>query len=450
VPFVANMSNNEEQDPNSIPQGAVSPTGGGGGAVHLSPASAVPTVGGGTGAASKTSTPGGQFATLNQYLTANQGQADPLANKLTAGINQQYNTLQGQNTSTLGGINNQVSANATPNNANDIIAQETANPVSFANNPSNIASFQKLLNASYSGPASAESTPDFTAQQNTINSAIDTGQQATQTEAGRENLLSQNEATPTTGVTALNSAILSQSPTALGNVESAYQPFSGLLSGLSSGAADIDKQIAQNQTNAQQANQTSNAALTGQVNALNNSLTSTANQDFAAQDKYNQALQQFQNAYNPVSTDINSLNELIPQTLGTGTPLVTNPFAPILQSPVSNVAYTPQGVATADQATQAQAFQALLNGMNLGLPTPITTQAGTLSAPPTFVQPDTKALAQQVWNEQNNAAKPANWTNSPSQVYGVNGVGPWSHIQPAFQTLIQALNNMGANGYPVQ
>ena len=169
----------------------------------------------------------------------------------------------------MNNINSQIAANAAPSNANDVISQESANPVSFANDSGNVKNFQNLLNASYGGPASAEGVQGYSDQQTAINNAIATGQQNTTTEAGRQNLLSQNEATPTTGVTALNSAILSQSPEALGQVENAYKPFNNLLTGLSSGASAADQQIAKQQAQAAQDVSAANNAITNQTQGLN-------------------------------------------------------------------------------------------------------------------------------------------------------------------------------------
>jgi hypothetical protein len=277
---MAYIPNTDEPQPgsNTITPGAVG--------TQLAPSGGVGSAPAG-GSLSSPQAPGGQFATLQSYLTANQGQAAPLANKITSGIGQQYNTLQGQNASTLSGVQGQVAQGSTPLDQT-LLAQEAANPVSFASNPGNVQSFQKQLNDQYTGPQSAESTPAFTAQQNAINKAISTGQNQTGTEAGREQLLQQTEERPTTGVTALNSAILTQSPDYLSQVQNAYQPFSNLLTGLSSGASDINKQIAQNQAQAQQASKTANQQISGQTSALNTNV--------------NTELQNLQNQYNQYNT----------------------------------------------------------------------------------------------------------------------------------------------------
>src|SRR5260221_6782352 len=139
--FVSNVNpEDKKKDLFLAAQGPVAPTGGGSGSVRLAPSGAIGTVGGGGTSSGGANPAGGSFASLNQYVNANQGQAEPLAGKITAGVGQQYNTLAGQNTSTLNDINKQAAANADPANASDTLAQEAANPVSFAGNESNVPS----------------------------------------------------------------------------------------------------------------------------------------------------------------------------------------------------------------------------------------------------------------------------------------------------------------------
>src|ERR1019366_5930562 len=154
--YVSNMSDEEQKtDPDATPPGGVSPTGGGGGAVRLSPQSAVSPVGGsGTNSGTPGSAPtpaaaGGSFASLDKYLGANQGQAQPLANQVSAGVGQQYRALDAQNNAAISSINSQV-ANAPGYTASDpnVLAKEAANPVSFSGDQGNVKQFQSLLNNS--------------------------------------------------------------------------------------------------------------------------------------------------------------------------------------------------------------------------------------------------------------------------------------------------------------
>ena len=406
----------EEQktDTNVAPQGAISPTGGGGGAVRLSPQSSVSPVGGsgtssGTVAGAPGSAPspaaGGSFASLNKYIDANQGQAQPLANQVSSGVGQQYNNLDTANNAAIASINNQVT-NAPGYTASNpsVMAQEAANPVSFAGDQGNVKQFQSLLNDSYGGPATAEGTSDYANQQNAINNAIAAGTAATTTEAGRENLLSQNEATPTTGVTALNSAILSQDPNALGTVENAYKPFNNLLTNLNTGAQGADTTISKEQSDAAAAAQAANQAISNQINALNTGVTgelTTAQQNAAAQ---NAQIKNDLAAGTPTASDLASLgmssdqwnslsaadkaaatSQVVNSNQGqfqanTGTTTIDPTQFLTQQNP--NTVFNAANVATPQDYANAQAFQTLLQGMNTQAPATIinpatAAQAGT-------------------------------------------------------------------------
>jgi len=406
MPYVSNMDE-EQQNPNA-PQGAVSPSGGGAAPVRLSPSSAVPTVGGGgTSGASTGATPtpvaGGQFASLQNYLSANQGQAAPLAAKITPGINQQYSNLQNQSNATIADINKQVqnAPGYTPSNP-DLLAKEAANPVSFTGDQGNIKQFQSLLQNAYGGPTSVEGTPEYANQQAAINQAIATGQSQTGTEAGRENLISQNEATPTSGVTALNEAILSQDPNALASIQKAYDPFKNLVTGLQSGAADVNKQIVKEQQDAAASAKAAQDAISGQITGLNTGITGklTAAQQNAAQQNARLLADVQNKAISPVDAQALGITPDQATALWQASnqanlpKWVTGPshggalsqtqnidWTPFLQQTSPN-AITSANVATPEDYAKAQAFQTLLQGMNLQTPTmainPATaTQAGT-------------------------------------------------------------------------
>jgi hypothetical protein len=410
MPFVSNMPDEEQKtDPTLAPQGPVAPVGGGTGAVRLSPSASVPSAGGGgtSGAPGSSPTPaaGGQFASLNQYLTANQGQAAPLAGKLTPGINQEYQNLDTANNAAISSINNQVT-NApgyTPSNPG-VLSAEAANPASFTSSPNNVASFQSLLNNTYGGPVSAESTSDYANQQNAINTAISQGQSQTGTEAGREQLLSQNEAAPTTGVTALNSAILSQDPNALASIENAYAPFQNLVTNLNAGAQGVNQTISKEQADAAASAQAANQQIAGQIGALNTGVAGelTAAQNAAA--AQNAQVKADLAAGTPTPADLQALGMTTAQwnslsaadkaaataqvvksnqgqfgaTSGTTTLDPTQFLAQQDPNAVLNAA----NVATPADYAKAQAFQTLLQGMNLAEPTAVinpatASQAGT-------------------------------------------------------------------------
>ena len=407
MPYVSNMQADDEQkqDPNAPQQGAVAPTGGGGGSVRLSPQSSVAPVGGsgtssGTtnGATPPPATAGGSFASLNKYIDANQGQAAPLAGKITPGINQQYNNLDAQNNAAISSINNQVT-NAPGYTANnpDVIAKEAANPVSFSGDQGNVKQFQSLLNNTYGGPASAEGTSDYANQQGAINNAISTGTADTTTEAGRENLLSQNEATPTTGVTALNSAILSQDPNALASIENAYKPFNNLLTNLNTGAQGVDTTIGKEQSDAAAASQAANQAISSQIGGLNTSVTgalTSAQQKAAAQ---NAQIKSDLTAGTPSASDLQALGMTQDQwnslsaadkaaatskavysnqgQFGANTGTTTIDPTQFLTQQDPNTVFSTANVATPEQYQQALAFQTLLGNSTLGAPAAVINQS---------------------------------------------------------------------------
>lgn len=400
--FVSNDEEDEKDQPNSNAQGPVSPAGGGG--VHLAPSSGVGAAApAGSSGGSNQANPGGSFATLNQYLTANQGQAAPLATKITDNIGQQYSGLDQTNQGVLQDIQGQVT-NAPGYTASDsgLVDRESAAPVSFANDPNNVSAFQKQLTDSYGGPNSAEGVDKFQSQQATVNNAIAQGQAQTQTAAGQQQLVAQNSAAPTAGVTALNSAILSQDPTYLGKVQDAYKPFSNLVSNLNTGAQGIDKTIANETADAQKASSAAQGAITGQINNLNNTVNNQVTQAQTAGAAQNATVKNDLASGSVTPQDLKSLgisqdqwdslssidktaatSQLIQSQNGqfgadTGTSNIDNTQWLTQLDP--NAAYNAANVATNDQYQQTGAFQTLLNGLNLQTPQMVLNSANSAQA----------------------------------------------------------------------
>jgi hypothetical protein len=437
MPIVSNI---DDQEKNPA-QGPITPSGTG---VPVAAASGV------GGAASPTPTQpgqpgtGGGFATLDKYLTANQSQAQPLANQIVSGIGQQYNTLQGQNASTLQGIGQQV-ANApgyTPSNPS-IFSAEAANPVSFASDPGNVQQFQGMLTNTYGGPTSAQGTPEYTKQQNAINQAIAQGQSQTGTSAGREQLLQNIETAPSTSVTGLNEAILSQSPTAQSQVEQAYKPFSSLLTNLYSGAQDTNQQIAREQADAAASSVKANKQISDQISGLN----ANVNQELAgAQNAYNQyntlagtTASALQGGNLPTGLGVDQglqafLSGPVGQwlkaygggqgNLGVNAPPTYNfanavPTFPTANAPTIAQAATPQDYA------QAQAFQNLIAGLNTGIAAPTlnpttANEAGTY-ATPTLPNVNNQTLASDIFGSLQPIVHPQPYYNPTgfNQFYGL-------------------------------
>lgn len=449
--FVSNMDQDEDQK--NTAQGPVSPSGGGQ-TVHLAPSSGVT-----SGAGSPTTgTPkaGGNFASLQNYVDANQGGAAPLAGQITQGVQNQYNTLQGQNTSTLNGIQGNVNSGYTAQDPS-VLSQEAANPVSFASNPSNISSFQKQLNDQYTGPTSAEGDSGYQNQVANVNQAITTGQNLTGSEAGRQQLLSQFEQAPSTSVTGLNSAILSKDPTSLNSIENAYKPFSNLTTQLSTGAQGIDNSIAGAQTDAQAANSTANAQIASQSKSLQNNLN-----DELAQGQTNaQAYQKYATAQD--TTGVNGVNSAIADfeknltVPGSGSQI----FAPSTWNNIGTGATLPGAtytsalptlgqVATPEQFSTANALSELagpsytnpLAGVTASTYNPLTTDP-TISQ---MVAPEVAPL--QKFIEAYNQGPTSGLNNPAGSQFGAGSptaanVNPEARavVQQQYQNLLNQLNN---------
>lgn len=377
--FVSNMQDDEENQPGqTASSGPVSPSGGGS-AVHLAPTSGVGATGASAGAPNANGTPaaGGSFATLDKYVGANQGQATGLANNITKGIGDQYNSLNSGNQSTLSGIQNNVNSASTPQDTG-VLSAEAADPVSFASNPSNISSFQKQLNDQYTGPTSAEGDAGYQQQQSAINNAISQGNASTQTAAGRDQLLQQTEAAPTAGVTGLNSAILSQDPNAQSKIENAYQPFSNLLTGLSAGAQGVDQNIAQAKSGAAATSAAANAQIASQGQGLQTNLQNEVTKDQADENAYNASVNASNTnlaGFNPIATDINTYDTSYGITPFSGlSQYLASPTALYNNVPTINSAATTQDVATNNALSE-------LGGSNYNSPITDPTQAGKFAIP---------------------------------------------------------------------
>lgn len=380
MPFVSNMDDEEKK--------LGGPQTPGGGAVRLAPSTGVQSGGAPSGTAPTQG--GGQFASLNQYLTANQGNAEPLAQKITAGANKELSTLGTQNQEALSKIGSQVSANTGAENYDKTIAEESANPVSFASDPGKVASFQNVLNASYKGPQSAENTSEFSNQQAAINKAIAEGESSVKSEAGRQNLIAKTAAKPTSSVTALNSAILSKSPEALASVENAYKPFQNLVAGLKGGAVEQNRAIADQQAKVAAGKDAAAKALTSQMTGLNTNVSgelTAAQQKMAAQnekvkaeiaggnvsDESLNALGMTRDQWNSLSTaqkdaatsqDVFSNQHQFGAKSGTTNVDLTN----FLNQTDPNSVLNAGNVATKEDYAKAQAFKSLLGNLNLQTP----------------------------------------------------------------------------------
>ena len=464
-----NTNPNASQTPSQTQSGPISP-GGGTGAVHLSPSSGVGSAaGGGSGTRGTGTEPsggtgsGGQFATLNDYVNANAPAAQTLANDVIQPIANQYNTDAANNANVESNINSSINSGYTP--YQDLSSQiNPTNVAAYASNPNNVATFQGQANDTYTGPQSAEGTSSYQSALANENQQIQEGQASTGTTAGQEGLLKSAEtAVPNNpGVTGLNEAILTSDPTYQTQVENAYKPFSSLVSGLQSYAPTADAAIASGQGQATQASTQANQDISNNVSSLNNSLISQMGTDNADVAQNNAGLTAYQKEFNPISTDINALNQdfagaQVPTDWGGAFGQLTNPYTSTLSQIPINESATEQNVATPQQYAQANAYQNLLSGITAGDITPdinnsTVGQAGTATDPGTFVNNNTPAIDQNIVDQFNTATSTPNaagkvwngynWVTSNADP---NQAAFFQQYEPTYQNLISLLQQLDPN-----
>ncbi len=390
--FVQTSGNEDEQKKNQ--NGQVDPSGSGA-AVQLAPSSGI-----GEGGGANTGSPpgrlatrrnpagGGSFATLDKYINANQGQAAPLAGKITSGINDQYNTLNQGNSSTIQGLNQSVGSAYTPKNQS-LLDQEAANPVGFADDANNVSAFQKQLNNQYTGPTSAESAAEYQKQQSQINNAIAQGNASTQTEAGRKGLLNSVEKSPTAGVTALNSAILSKDPNAQGSIENAYKPFNNLLSGLSTGAQGVNQNIAKAQTDSQAARDAANKQIADQTAAFQSGVQGRYTDALNGANAYNSSLSQFTQNTAPIESALHGFEGAVGQN-------IDDPLQQYLSMKQVNAPSSIESTARPEDFAFQNALS-MLGGQPVSLLNPaLSAQGGSYQAPGALNIPNLDGLVGQL------------------------------------------------------
>jgi hypothetical protein len=167
------------------------------------------------------------FTNLGSYLAVNAPQIQGMAEKVSGQLGETYNTAKGAVDTGAQGVQSAINAGyAAPNQ--ELVNQAATNPTEFAAKPENVSAFQAQYNDKYTGPASAEVTPDYTtaqgAVQNAVNEAANVGNYG-----GLQSYLTNNlETNPTQAISALDTALLNQSPEAIQTVNTAAQKFPDL------------------------------------------------------------------------------------------------------------------------------------------------------------------------------------------------------------------------------
>lgn len=182
------------------------------------------------------------FTNLGSYLQVNAPQIQGMAEKVSGQLGQTYETAKGAVDTGAQAIQNQITSGyAAPNQA--LVEQAAANPTQFAATPENVAAFQAQYGNQYTGPASAEVTPDYTTTQGAVQKAVN--EAATLGNyGGLQSYLTKNlETNPTQAMSALDTALLNQSPEAISQINAQAARFPSLTEYLNQIVAEQNKNI---------------------------------------------------------------------------------------------------------------------------------------------------------------------------------------------------------------
>lgn len=123
------------------------------------------------------------FATVQDYLKANQQQGENFGNQFLSQISPGVGQAKSAIDTAAQNTQNEVTA-ATPTYNADTVKNLFSNP----SDTTNVANYQKQANAQYTGPSSFESSDQYTNAANAANQATQVGQELGTT-GGREQLL---------------------------------------------------------------------------------------------------------------------------------------------------------------------------------------------------------------------------------------------------------------------
>ncbi len=341
-----------------------------------------PQSGGSTGAGSpggpksaSTGTPsqfGSSASKLGDYLSANAPQITQQAGQVTAGLNNQYDTLNQGITNAANQFGQQVSQGyAAPNQ--DVVNQAVANPTQFAQDPNNVKAFQAQYNNQYTGPQNFESTTPYGQIQGQVQNAVQQGG-LLQTQAGLQSYLGGQQKNPTQASSTLDALLLRGNPEAQQQIQQAGTKLGTLGTNLQTATQAQDQGVQA----AQQAAQNAQQYAQGQFNPYVQNFGNAVNQNFqnatTGQQQYNQGIEQTREQLNPWNTLLNAYD------VSSGFNL-DNPFAqynnlqPVVQAP------TAESVATPEQFAVQQALSQL-GGQNYNFLNPeMANQAGTFNLP---------------------------------------------------------------------
>lgn len=316
--------------------------------------------GGTTNTASPASSPSTPWQNVSSYLQANAGQAGSVANVLAGNLTNQYNTANQAIGNENQNFGQQIQSGRVPLNQS-MADQAAATPGSFVQDPNNVAAFQKMWNANYSGPQNFSQSNDYSNLQSQVQNAQTNAGLVNQGTKGLMTLLQQAESAqgknPTQGITALDSLLLQEDPSNFSTIANAAAPFSGLTNYLSSTQQGLDTQAQQAASEAANTKNTLQNQFLGPNGVVQNM---TNQQNAALQDLSKQA-----------TTYDNSITDVI-NRLNTGQPLTDQQIYSLDQSGMLYALLSGGGVnAKTGQPLNAPPSNSGLfqQALNLGIPT---------------------------------------------------------------------------------
>jgi len=342
---------------------------------------------------------------LQAYLSANQPQAVQMGQNIAGNITQQGNQVTGDINADQAAFDAQTQAQNTPVNQ-DLINQAAANPSQFVQDPNNVAAFQGQENATYGGPTTFESTPDYQTLTNEVTNAQQNAPNIN-TSAGVNQLVRGQETNPTLGMSNLDQLLLQGTPEAMSPIAAAEAPIANLGTQLSGATTAEDAAIQNAIANDQAAPAAVNSAFLTGTNAVVPAWEQALQDELA---KAQTGATDYNNSVTPDVNEINALNQIVGQFNGakfsvpnygtTSVPITTS--IPSANFPTAGAPTMSSVASQKDYATE-KALEQLL-GNSLGT-TPITQatagEAGSYALPGAL--PDLSSVAKDIGTSGQNA-----------------------------------------------
>ena len=211
----------------------------------------------------------GGYVDVGTYLDANRAGSTDLGNRVSQNLTNKYNQTKSGAENSYNQFAGNVGQGYTQENT-DLINQVAANPMSAANDPSQLAAYQAQLNDTYTGP---QNWSDFGTQQGKINEANQYASLAGT--PGGLNVYAQEAEGQTggpqsQGINQLDSLLLGGNAQAMQQVQSAADPYKSLNDYINSQNTAGQGLVTGAQNTAQNASQHALDAFTGANGTLTN------------------------------------------------------------------------------------------------------------------------------------------------------------------------------------